>query len=114
MTIHQTLPTAIYLLAYDTRKNKLAKKAWLDYLVHGAALSELALDGYLTAIGGHPQATAVGEPADAVLGAVLDEIRRAGPAPGNGCYAATRSKRWPTSSGNSRITTSLALVTEGP
>ncbi len=47
MTIHQTLLTAIYLLAYDTKKNKLAKKAWLDYLVHRAALSELALDGYL-------------------------------------------------------------------
>ena len=81
MTADQTLPASLYLLAYNTRKNELAKKAWLDYLVRGAVLCELIIRGYLVEIGRRPRAMAVngqgtGGPADPMLRWVLDELRQ--------------------------------------
>ena len=81
MTAEQTLPASLYLLAYNTRKNELAKKAWLDYLVRGAVLCELIIRGYLVEIGRRPRAMAVngrgsGGPADPMLRWVLDELRQ--------------------------------------
>jgi Golgi phosphoprotein 3 (GPP34) len=81
MTAEQTLPASLYLLAYDTTKNELAKKAWLDYLVRGAVLCELIIRGYLVEVGRRPRAMAVNghgtsRPADPMLSLVLDELRQ--------------------------------------
>ena len=43
METGQTLPAKAYLLAYDLPQEKLTEKAWLDYVVQGAALTELAV-----------------------------------------------------------------------
>ena len=79
MTANQSLPASLYLLAYNTRKNELATKAWLDYLVRGAVLCELIIGGYLIEVSSRPRAAANGrgarQPADPMLSWVLDELR---------------------------------------
>ncbi len=79
MTANQSLPASLYLLAYNTRKNELAKKAWLDYLIRGAVLCELIIGGYLVEVSRRPRAAANGQgarqPADPMLSWVLDELR---------------------------------------
>ena len=79
LTANQSLPASLYLLAYNTRKNELAKKAWLDYLIRGAVLCELIIGGYLVEVSRRPRAAANGQgarqPADPMLSWVLDELR---------------------------------------
>jgi hypothetical protein len=79
LTANQSLPASLYLLAYNTRKNELAKKAWLDYLIRGAVLCELIIGGYLVEESRRPRAAANGQgarkPADPMLSWVLDELR---------------------------------------
>lgn len=48
MPFTDSLPAQVYLLACDLGTDKLSAWPWLDYLVQGAALGELALGGYLT------------------------------------------------------------------
>jgi len=65
----QRLPARMYLLAYDLDKDRLSGRSWLDYVVQGAALTELLAEGLLidtrTAV-----IPAVDGPADEVLGLV--------------------------------------------
>jgi hypothetical protein len=74
MNTTQTLPAATYLLAYDTTKKDLAKKAWLEYLIRGAALGELILGGHLSGDARRAQAVQAGKPADPMLSRVLDDV----------------------------------------
>jgi len=47
MDTGQNLPARMYLLVYDLDKDKPSGRAWLDYLVQGAALTELLAEGLL-------------------------------------------------------------------
>ena len=69
MDTGQRLPARMYLLAYDLDKDKPSGRAWLDYLVQGAALTELLAEGLLIDTG-VKVIPAVEGPGDAVLGLV--------------------------------------------
>ncbi len=62
----QTLPARMYLLAYDLGSDGPSDKAWLDYVVRGAALAQLLADGRLLDTG-DAVVTAGDRPADEVL-----------------------------------------------
>ena len=66
MDTGQRLPARMYLLAYDLDKDKPSGRAWLDYLVQGAALTELLAEGLLIDTG-VKVIPAVEGPADEVL-----------------------------------------------
>jgi len=66
MDTGQRLPARMYLLAYDLDKDKPSGRAWLDYLVQGAALTELLAGGLLIDTG-VKVIPAVEGPADEVL-----------------------------------------------
>lgn len=72
MDTGQKLPARMYQLAYDLDKDKASGRAWLDYLVQGAALTELLAEGLLidTGVAVIP---AVEGPADEVLGRVWQQ-----------------------------------------
>jgi hypothetical protein len=47
MDSDRTSPARAYLLAYDLPTGQLTDKAWLDYVVQGAALAQLLAGGQL-------------------------------------------------------------------
>jgi hypothetical protein len=71
------LPTALtsrlYLLAYDTDKQRLTARGQLGEMLRAAALTELYLAGHLAEVDGKPKATA-SRVTDPVLDGVLQEI----------------------------------------
>jgi hypothetical protein len=69
MDTGQKLPARMYLLAYDLDKDKASGRGWLDYLVQGAALTELLAEGLLIDTG-VKVIPAVEGPGDEVLGLV--------------------------------------------
>ena len=72
MDAGQKLPARMYLLAYDLDKDRPSGRAWLDYLVQGAALTELLAEGLLIDTG-VTVIPAVDGPADEVLGLVWQQ-----------------------------------------
>jgi hypothetical protein len=78
MDTGQKLPARMYLLAYDLDKDKPSGRAWLDYLVQGAALTELLAEGLLIDTGA-TVIPAVEGPADEVLGLVWQQAAGGGP-----------------------------------
>jgi ubiquinone/menaquinone biosynthesis C-methylase UbiE len=114
-----SLPGSLYLLAYDTRKNELAKRAWLDYLVRGAMLCELIIRGHLVEVGRRPHAMAVNGQAPAgrltrcSAGCWMSCGRTAAAAGASFCAKTPRS-RWPPSSSSSRISGSSMPARAAP
>ena len=72
MDTGQKLPARMYRLAYDLDKDKPSGRAWLDYLVQGAALTELLAEGLLIDTG-VKVIPAVEGPGDEVLGLVWQQ-----------------------------------------
>ena len=72
MDTGQKLPARMYRLAYDLDKDKPSGRAWLDYLVQGAALTELLAEGLLIDTG-VKVIPAVEGPGDEILGLVWQQ-----------------------------------------
>jgi Golgi phosphoprotein 3 (GPP34) len=91
-----SLPTRIYLLAYDQDRDRLAHRTWLGHALRAGALADLLAGGYLTDAGGRA-ATVAGPPppADPVLRHVL---------------ADTGNRRWRTLVGRDHRGTENAVV----
>jgi hypothetical protein len=64
----------MYLLAYDTEKDRLTARSQLGLVVRAAALAELYLEGRLTDERGTPRAVDLRPPGDMVLDAVLEQV----------------------------------------
>ncbi|MQA12513.1 MAG: GPP34 family phosphoprotein [Pseudonocardiaceae bacterium] len=90
----QSLPTRLYLLAYDTRKRRLTARDRLGFALRAAALADLLLHGWLrddsgkavlggAAAGRSATSTAASGAAaaelDPVLASILHEIERSRP-----------------------------------
>jgi hypothetical protein len=78
MNSDQTLPARALLLAYDVAKEKLTEKAWLDYVVQGAALAQLLADGQLRDTGKAVVSAEGRRPSDEVLDLVLQQVQGTG------------------------------------
>jgi hypothetical protein len=74
-----TWPASMYLLAYDLQKDRLSQRAWLDYLVRGAALGELLAGGFVAEHDGAVRPRAKGRPADEVLEQALRDVEQERP-----------------------------------
>jgi hypothetical protein len=72
------LTSRLYLLAYDTDKQRLTARGQLGAMLRAAALTELYLGGHLTDVDGKPKATA-SRVTDPVLDGVLQEIAASRP-----------------------------------
>lgn len=85
MRLPETLPERLFLLAYDTDRERLARWTDVGLLVRAAALAELELLGALVDERGRATPPRVGRPAvaDPLLREVLAEIE-----------AAPRPRRW--------------------
>lgn len=70
----QNLAAKMYLLGYDLEHDKLVEPSWLDYLVQGAALTELIGEGCLVDNGTVVSRTANAGSTDPVLTRTVDEI----------------------------------------
>lgn len=79
MEIPRSLPAVLYLLAYDTRKNRLTARSRLGLVLRAAALTELYLGELVTDDGGKARAARGGPAGDPVLDALLEEIAARGP-----------------------------------
>jgi hypothetical protein len=79
MNLGTTLPGKAYLLAYDLPKEKLTERAWLDYVVQGAALAQLLADGGLRDTGTAVVAREGRHLGDEVLEQLLQEVRDGNP-----------------------------------
>ena len=90
MDTGQKLPARMYRLAYDLDKDKPSGRAWLDYLVQGAALTELLAEGLLIDTG-VKVIPAVEGPGDEVLGLVWQQARMT--APTHACVVPSRRGR---------------------
>ena len=67
----ESLPTQLYLLAYDPRKERMTARTQLGYLMRAAALTDLRLSGHVTDEGRKMRVVNPGGVADQVLGAAL-------------------------------------------
>jgi hypothetical protein len=73
------LAARLFLLAYDPQTGKLAARSRLGKILRAAALVDLQLSGNLADDNDRARLTKAADPADPVLAAVLDDIRRVGP-----------------------------------
>lgn len=55
MEVPESLPQMLYLLAYDTRKQRMTARLELGYVLRAAALTDLLLAGHLTDADGRPR-----------------------------------------------------------
>jgi hypothetical protein len=74
------LTSRVYLLAYDTAKQRLTARGQLGAALRAAALTELHLAGHLAEVDGKPKAT-VTRVSDPVLDGLLQEIAQSRPRP---------------------------------
>lgn len=79
MDVSKSLPHMLYLLAYDTRAERMTAKFELGYVIRAAALTELQLAGHLTDQNGKPHAQGPAALADPFLNDLLHEIAAAKP-----------------------------------
>jgi hypothetical protein len=79
MNLPDTLPARLYLLAYDTDKNRLTSKTQLGLVVRAAALADLYLDRRLTDDGGQARVVDTGPTGDPVLDEILADLAAVGP-----------------------------------
>jgi Golgi phosphoprotein 3 (GPP34) len=75
----RTWPANMYLLAYDLQKDRLSQRAWLDYLVRGAALAELLAEGFVVEEDGAVRTLPTARPADEVLDQALRDVEQQRP-----------------------------------
>jgi len=74
MTIPESLPARMYLLAYDVDKNRVTSRTQLGLVLRAAALTELYLGERLTDEDGRPRATGDRATGDPLLDDVLQQI----------------------------------------
>jgi len=74
MTSPQALPYRAYLMAYDLDGNRLYDRTRTAFIVHAAALTELAVRGLLGDDNGFPRIVSTQSAQDAVLDALLGEV----------------------------------------
>ncbi len=74
MNLPDSLPARLYLLAYDTEKNRLTSRTQLGLVVRAAALSELYLERRLTDDGGKARVVDTGPTGDPVLDEILQDM----------------------------------------
>src|SRR5258708_36076324 len=73
MTLPESLPARLYLLAYDTEKNRITAQSQLGLVLRAAALADLYLAGRVTDENGKVRATGDRRPTGNPL---LDEGRQ--------------------------------------
>jgi len=74
MTVPESLPARMYLLAYDTEKNRLTSRAELGLVLRAAALTDLYLSRRLADENGRPQAAGGGPTGDPLLDDIVQQI----------------------------------------
>lgn len=74
MSLPESLPARMYLLAYDTGKNRLTARTQLGLVLRAAALADLYLAERLTDERGRPRAVPGRPMGDPVLDGLLDQI----------------------------------------
>src|ERR1700727_2368107 len=75
MTLPESLPARLYLVAYDTGKNRVTARSQLGLVLRAAALTDLYLAGRVTDENGKVRATGDGRPAgDPLLDEVLQQL----------------------------------------
>jgi hypothetical protein len=75
MTLPESLPARLYLLAYDTKKNRVTAQSQLGLVLRAAALADLYLAGRVTDEDGKVRATGDRRPAgDPLLDEVLQQL----------------------------------------
>ncbi|GAA2072832.1 GOLPH3/VPS74 family protein [Actinomadura alba] len=80
MNVPDSLPGRLYLLAYDTNKQKI-RCGDLGYLLRAAALADLYLSGHLTEESGRPRVFVRRPGPDPMLDALLRQIADSRPRP---------------------------------
>jgi hypothetical protein len=75
----ESLPQRLYLLAYDTRRQRLSGRTQLGYLLRAAALTDLLLRGLVADERGKVVAGERHQLDDPVLGAVLRQVAESRP-----------------------------------
>jgi Golgi phosphoprotein 3 (GPP34) len=75
MTLPESLPARLYLLAYDTGKNRVTAQSQLGLVLRAAALADLYLAGRVTDENGKVRAAGDGRPTgDPLLDEVLQQL----------------------------------------
>jgi hypothetical protein len=75
MTLPESLPARLYLLAYDTKKNRVTARSQLGLVLRAAALADLYLAGRVTDENGKVRATGDRRPTgDPLLDDVLQQV----------------------------------------
>jgi hypothetical protein len=75
MTLPESLPARLYLLAYDTEKNRVTAQSRLGLVLRAAALADLYLAGRVTDENGKARATGDRRPtSDPLLDEVLQQV----------------------------------------
>ena len=75
MTLPDSLPARLYLLAYDTKKNRITARSQLGLVLRAAALTDLYLAGRVTDENGKVRATGDPRPTgDPLLDEVLQQL----------------------------------------
>jgi Golgi phosphoprotein 3 GPP34 len=75
MTLPESLPARLYLLAYDTKKNRVTAQAQLGLVMWAAALTDLYLAGRVTDENGKARVTGDRSPTgDSLLDQVLQQL----------------------------------------
>lgn len=74
MSLPESLPERMYLLAYDVDKNRLTGRSQLGLVLRAAALAELYLTERLTDDGGRPRVTGGRPTGDPLLDDLLRQI----------------------------------------
>lgn len=74
MNLPESLPDRMYLLAYDTEKNRLPWRLELRLVLRAAALTELYLDGRLTDDDGKARIARGGPTGDPLLDELMEQI----------------------------------------
>jgi hypothetical protein len=74
MDLPAFLPGRLYLLAYDTRRQRMTARSELGFVLRAGALTDLMLTGHLTDEGGRARAMTAEYPGDPLLDAVLQQI----------------------------------------
>src|SRR6516165_5640308 len=75
MTLPESLPALLYLLAYDTEKNRMTARSRLGLVLRAAALTDLYLAGRVTDENGKARATGDRRPVgDPLLDEMLQQL----------------------------------------